>query len=301
MFRNILLVFILGYTSCQSRVDPIQTLELKIDSIIKQKKATVGISIMSSDSTVALAWNDSIRFPLQSVFKFHISLAMLDAIDNGKFGLDQPIQVKKTDLLPKDIWSPLRDEYPNGGIFTIAQLIQYSIIQSDNVACDVLIHLLGTPKTVESYIRSKGIEDIELTFNEKNMQAKWENMFQNWTTPVAASKTLKLFYENKNQILSKKSHQFLWQTMIETTTGKNRLKGLLPDSTFVAHKTGSSGTNSSGITAATNDIGIVFLPDEKYFIISVLVTNSREDEKTNERIIAEIAQAAYEHFTTSYN
>ena len=29
--------------------------------------------------------------------------------------------------------------------------------------------------------------------------------------------------------------------MIETSTGKNRIKGQLPEGTIVAHKTGSSG------------------------------------------------------------
>jgi beta-lactamase class A/beta-lactamase class A VEB len=84
--------------------------------------------------------------------------------------------------------------------------------------------------------------------------------------------------------------------MKETSTGQGRLKGLLPAGTVVAHKTGSSGTNEEGLTAATNDIGIVFLPNGAHFVISVFVTDSKENDETNERIIAEIGKVAYDYF-----
>lgn len=86
--------------------------------------------------------------------------------------------------------------------------------------------------------------------------------------------------------------------MRETSTGLNRIKGLLPEGTVVAHKTGSSGTNKEGLTAVTNAMGIVFLPNGEYFIISIFVTESYENSETNERIIAGIAKAAYDFFTT---
>jgi beta-lactamase class A/beta-lactamase class A VEB len=132
------------------------------------------------------------------------------------------------------------------------------------------------------------------------MQAKWENMFQNWTTPKAATETLKKFYENKNNLLSKSSYDFFWKTNKETTTGANRIKGQLPEGTIVAHKTGWSGTNKeTGITAAVNNIGIVFLPNGEYFILSVFVTESKENFETNEKIISDIAKATYDFYTTT--
>lgn len=190
-------------------------------------------------------------------------------------------------------------ENPNGGTFSIAKLIQYSISHSDNTACDVLIRLIGTPKTVEEYIKKNGIQDLQITYNEEDMQAKWDNMFQNWTTPKAASETLKKFYENKDKLLSKSSYDFFWKTNIDATTGVNRIKGQLPGGTIVAHKTGWSGTNKeTGITAAVNNIGIVFLPNGEYFIISVFVSESKESFDANEKIIADIAKETYDFYTT---
>lgn len=292
-------LLLLLFTSCQysSKTDLLRS---KIEQIITDKNAVVGVSIIGNNGNDTISLHGDRRFPMQSVFKFHIALAVLSEIDNGNLSLDQKIVISKDDLLPEDFWSPLRDENPNGGSFTIEKLIQYSVSQSDNTACDVLIRLIGTPEKVEEYFKKNNIQNIQITYNEKDMQTKWENMFQNWTTPKAASETLKMFYENKNNLLSKISYDFFWKTIKETTTGANRIKGQLPEGTIVAHKTGWSGTNKeTGITAAVNNIGIVFLPNGEYFIISVFVTESLENFETNEKIISDIAKATYDFYTTT--
>lgn len=292
-------LFGLLFTSCQTKTNTTNLLRSKIEHIVSNKNAIVGVSILGNNGKDTLSLNGDRRFPMQSVFKLHIALAVLSEIDKGKLSLDQAIEIGKDELLHADFWSPLRDENPNGGSFTLEKLIQYTVSQSDNTACDVLIQLIGTPKTVEEYIKKNHIQEIQITFNEVDMQAKWENMFQNWTTPKAASETLKVFYENKNKLLSKRSYDFFWKTNRETTTGTSRIKGQLPKETIVAHKTGFSGTNKeTGITAAVNDIGIVFLPQDEYFIISVFVTESMENMETNEKIIADIAKATYDFYTS---
>ncbi len=61
--------------------------------------------------------------------------------------------------------------------------------------------------------------------------------------------------------------------MTETTTGTKRIKGLLPNGTVVAHKTGTSAT-VKGVTAATNDVGLVTLPNGRHLAIAVFVSDS---------------------------
>lgn len=297
LFTLMFLLWLLA-TSCRTLNNRTDSLRNKIEQIVSDKKAVVGVSIIGNNGKDTISLHGDRRFPMQSVFKFHIALAVLSQVDKGKLSLDQTIVISKDDLLPEDFWSPLRDENPNGGSFTIERLIQYSVSHSDNTACDILIKLIGTPKTVEEYFKKNNIQDIQITFNEEEMQAKWENMFENWTTPNTASETLKMFYENKNNLLSKTSYDFFWQTNKETTTGNSRIKGQLPEGTIVAHKTGWSGTNKeTGITAAVNNIGIVFLPNGEYFIISVFVSESKESFESNEKIIADIAKATYDFYT----
>ncbi len=288
------LIFLL--ISSQAFTQTIDSLLQNIKQILSSKNAVIGVSIVGNNGGDTLSINGERHFPMQSVFKFHIGIAMLSEIDKGNFGLDQKIEIHKKDLFP-NFHSPIRDKYPEGGTLTIAEILEYTVSQSDNIGCDALLRLLGGPQTVENYFVNNKFKDISIKINEEVMQSNWDLQFQNWTTPNAANQVLESFYDNKKKLLSQKSYDFLWKVMQETSTGKDRLRGQLPEATVVAHKTGWSGTNKlTGITAAVNDIGIVFLPNGQHFYISVFVTDSKEDITTNERIIADIARAAWDYF-----
>jgi beta-lactamase class A len=291
-FTGLLILFITFQTSAQT----LDSLKQKIQQIVSSKNVEVGVSIIGNSRKDKLSINGDRHFPLQSVFKFHIALAVLSEVDQGKFSLDQKIKIEQKDLLP-NLYSPIREDYPNGAELTLSQILEYTVSQSDNVGCEVLLRLIGGPQVVEKYFKKKKIKDVSIKFNEVEQQNSWDLQFQNWTTPKVANDVLSIFYINKKKFLSQKSYDFIWKVMRETKTGQNRLKGQLPAGTIIAHKTGSSGTNkTTGITAAVNDIGIVFLPNGQHFFISVFVTNSKEDVETNEKIIADIAKAAWDYF-----
>jgi len=275
---------------------PAQTnsLRQKIEQIISDKKATVGVSIYGIEDKDTLNINGNQHYPMQSVFKFPIAWTILHLVDKGKLKLTQGIYIKKEELLP-DTWSPIREQYPNGNItLPLAKIIQYTVAQSDNNGCDILLKLAGGPEAVNRYMHQRGIRNIAIRFNEAAMHKTWEAQYANWITPQAATRMLVLFYHNNS--LSETSFDFLWKTMLSTGTGKNTIRGQLPAGTPIAHKTGSSGTNDQGITAATNDIGIVTLPDGRHFAISVFISDSKEDKATNEKIIAGIAKCTWDYF-----
>ena len=288
-FIGILLIFFNGCSNSN-----INSLEIKIEQLLKSKDATVGVAIQGIENNESLQINGNKHFPMQSVFKFHIALAVLNAVDNGELKLDQEVFISKSDLLP-NTWSPIREKYPDEDVkLTLAEIIKYTVSWSDNNGCDILIKMIGGPKEVENYVKKIGIDDIAINFDEEDMHKDWDAQFSNWTTPKAATDLLILFYTKK--VLVDSTYKFLLKTMVETTTGKNKIKGQLPEGTIVAHKTGSSGTNDEGITAASNDIGIVTLPNGNHFAISVFVSNSKESEETNEKIIADISKLAWDYF-----
>jgi beta-lactamase class A len=268
-------------------------LQLKIEQIVQSKKANVGFAMLGIENADSLSINGNVHFPMQSVFKFHQALTVLDLVDKAKLKLDQDIYVKKSDLMP-DTWSPLRDKYPNGNInLKLSEILSYTVSQSDNSGCDILFRLIGGTGVANDFIQKQGIKDISIVATEAEMAKDYNIQFKNWTTPIAAVQILKKFYQNK--IIFDNNTKFLYKIMVETTTGLNRLKGKLPESTVVAHKTGSSGSKDN-ITAAFNDIGIVTLPNGKHYAIAVFITNSKENDEINAAIIAEISKAVWEYF-----
>ena len=273
----------------------ISNLVTRINDVIRTKNAVVGVAIGGNNGRDTVSINGSNHLPMQSVFKFPIALAILSEVDKGKFSLKQKIKIEQKEMQP-DLYSPIREKYPQGVTLTLAEILEYTVSQSDNVGCDVLLRLIDGPLVVEDFLRKKGFQDVDIKINEEVMQRDWDSQFQNWTTPLTANAILTTFYENKNGLLSKKSYRFIWKIMKGTTTGLKRLRGELPSETVVAHKTGYSGTNKAGITAAVNDIGLVFLPNGQHFYISVFVTDSKENFETNEKIIADVAKLAWDYF-----
>jgi beta-lactamase class A len=292
----ILLIFILSINrhAYSQTINAKDILSKKIDSICQTKKADIGVAILGLEDNDSFTRNKNKKYPMQSVYKLHLALAVLNEVDKGKLALNQPILVKKSDLLP-NTWSPMRDKYPEGNVYLfLSEILSYSVSNSDNNACDILFRLVGGTKKVHKYIRKLGIKNVSIEATEEEMSKDWSIQFKNTTKPFSTVQLLKKFY--KEPILSKARGGFLWEIMTETTTGPNKIKGLLPKEVEVAHKTGASGTNKEGITAASNDIGIVILPNGKHFAIAVFVANSKEDTAANDRIIAEITKAAWDYF-----
>ena len=71
---------------------------------------------------------------------------------------------------------------------------------------------------------------------------------------------------------------------------------MLPDGTVVAHKTGTSQT-VNGVTAATNDVGLVTLPNGQHLAIAVFVSDSTANDTIREEVIAKVARAAWDEWS----
>lgn len=250
------------------------------------------MAFVGSNPGDTLSINGDRRLPMQSVFKFHLALAVLHHIDSGQASLSDTLNITKDDL-STGLWSVIRNKYPDGARLTLAEVLRYTVANSDNVGCDILFRLLGGVQKVEAYLHSVGIRDIAITYDEAEMQASWERQYENWTTAKAANLAMKTFYENKGRQLSLESHVFLWQTMKKSWNDRISMKSLLPEGTVIAHKTGHSGKDQWGVTRAQNDIGIIFLPDGGHFFLSVLISDSSESSETNKQLIAEITKRCW--------
>ncbi len=267
-------------------------LRQKLVQIIATKKADVGVSILNLDNGDTININGSKHYPMISVFKFHIALTILNKVDKGELSLNQKLFIKKSELL-ENTWSPFREKYPEGDVsITLKEALIWTISVSDNNLCDILIRLVGGVKTVDNFINNP---DFIIRNDEEAMHKNWDAQFLNTITPNFSNQLLRRFFEK--QLLTQKSTKFLYKTMVTTSVGQNRIKGELPQKVEVAHRTGSSFTNDVGLTGAINDIGIVKLPNGKYFIISVFVHNTTETFKDGEKIIAELSKATWDYYT----
>ena len=141
-------------------------------------------------------------------------------------------------------------------------------------------------------MRGLGIENTFISASEKTMHDRIENQYLNRSTPTATARLIETFFENR--LFASKYKKFLIRIMTETSTGQDKLKGLLPPDCTVGHKTGSSDRTSTGVKIADNDAGFVLTPDGKRYYIAVFVSDSQEDDPTNASIIARISAIVYD-------
>ncbi|NER81144.1 MAG: class A beta-lactamase, subclass A2 [Leptolyngbya sp. SIO1D8] len=269
-------------------------LQNQIEQIASTAQGRVGVAVTLLGTEKSMTLNGDQRFPMQSVYKFPIGMAVLSQVDQGKLRLDQRVVVETRDFVSEGQHSPIRDEYPQGVELSLAELLKYMVSESDGTACDVLLGLVGGPDVVTEYLRELGVNGIVVANTEKEIGQDKVVQYQNYATPDAAIVLLRVLHEGQD--LSEASQALLLQLMTETPTGSQRIKGLLPDETVVAHKTGTSLT-VDGITAATNNVGLVTLPNGRHFAISVFVSDSTADATIREGVIAQVARAAWDEWS----
>lgn len=267
----------------------------QLEKIASVAKGHVGIEAVVLETGETVSLNPHDHFPMQSVYKFPIAMTILRQVDDGKLKLDQKVRVEKSDFVGPSQHSPLRDQNPNGAEISISELLRFAVSESDGTASDVLLKLAGGFQAVQSYLGELKVPDVTVLSTEKELAQDNETQYRNWASPDGAIALLRAFHEKRG--LSEPSNELLRKLMTETPTGLKRLKGLLPAGTVVAHKTGTSGAKN-GITAATNDIGIITLPNGKHLAIAVFVSDSPADEATREAAIAEIAKTVWDKWSS---
>lgn len=268
-------------------------LQRQIQDLIRDADATVGVAVLTSGGE-SFAVNDTIGFAMLSTFKFPLAMAVLHQLDERGTPLDTALLITKADLLP-DTYSPLRDSCPEGNFrLPVRRLIEYAITLSDNNACDILLRFIGGPAALQQYIRNLGIPGIAIAADEALMHRSPENVYLNHARPSSAALLIDRFLQGN--LLSPAHQQFLKNTMIATSTGTDKLRGMLPSSAVVGHKTGSS-DRIHGMKIADNDIGFVLLPDGTHYSITVFVMNSRKSDTANAALIARISKLVYDHYS----
>jgi beta-lactamase class A len=252
-----------------------------------------GASAMLIETGETASFHGTDRFPMQSVYKFPIAMAVLHDVDLGLLRLDQAVKVAKAEMVPPALRSPLRDRHPNGAIVPLRELLRFAVSESDGTASDVLFRLAGGAARITQYLRDLGIDGVMIATTEMAMSRDTSVQYRNWAQPAGMAALLRAFHEGRGLLPA--SRTLLHHLMVHTPTGPNRLKGLLPPEAEVAHKTGTSGT-AGGLTAATNDVGIITLPDGRHAAIAVFVSDSPASLAVRERVIARIARAAWDHW-----
>jgi beta-lactamase class A len=276
---------------------PAATLTQDIERLARSIGGRVGVSAVAIESGEHVAFQGGQPFFMASVVKFPVALRVLELVDEGKLRLDQKVAVRNADIAPGV--KVLGGNFRPGMEFTIRDLLDYMITASDNTACDVLMGLSGGPQAATARLQALGIKGIRVDRTEKQVAADFARSHARFlkdtrdtSTPDAMAALLAKF--QAGETLKPASTTLLREMLERSTTFPNRLKGLLPAGTVVAHKTGTWSD------AAINDVGIITLPGStRHVAIAVFTNRSKREMREVERAIAEIGRVVYDYWATA--
>ncbi len=230
---------------------------------------------------------------LMSVFKFHLALVVLDEMQKKGGSLDAELHVPAA-TWELDTWSPLRAIYRGKDAdITLRVLLDAAVAGSDNLATDVLINYLGGMPKLQASLEAMDVKDTILKYDEKSMRST-AFCLENTASPASVLKLLRRFH--KKEIIQGKYYDFLNETLLSTSTGANKIKGLLPQATPVGHKTGGS-ARVDGIKLADNDAGYILLPDGRTLYLVAFVQQSKASDDDCAAQIAQLASLLYKKYT----
>jgi beta-lactamase class A len=265
-------------------------LHQQIAEIAKDAKGAVYVACSLPGTTLDCNLNEHGHPPMQSTFKFPLAMAVLHEIELGKLQLYQSVRFLKSDR--SETYSPLQEEFPAADVdVPLIKLIKLSVETSDNTATDIELRLIGGPSVLQRYLDSLGFSAIHQQDSEHTLHGDQKLQYRDYAEPAAMVGLLRLLADHSPLYYDHTLRLNTW--LLEATSGPQRIKGMLPAGTPVAHKTGSSG-EEFGMIPATNDVGLVTLPDGRRLAIAIFVTDAHADQATCETVIARIARAIYD-------
>jgi beta-lactamase class A len=284
-------------------------------------RGEVGISVRDIDEGWTVAWEGDRPRPQQSVSKLWVAIAVMDAVDQGRLSLSDPVTVRRSDLTV--FHQPIRAQIGKDGYrTTIGNLLSCAMTRSDNTCNDVLLWKVGGPEAIRRMLRTKGVEGVTFGPGERLLQARtagleWKPEWAGgwgflqaraamnqetrrraleryladpYDGASANGVTLGIALLAKGKLLSAQSTASLVTLMHASKTGPLRLKSGLRPGWTLAHKTGT-GQDLGSLSTGYNDVGLLRAPDGHRYAVAVMIASTREPIPVRMRLMGDVTRA----------
>ncbi len=276
--------------SMAQRNKDISVLKQRVDSVLDSSAGTYAVAFKDLSTGMQLYINEKEYYHVASTMKTPVMIEVFRQAELRKFSLDDSIEVINSfkSIIDGSEYSLEVSDDGEDGLYTsigkkesIRNLVFKMITVSSNLATNILIGKVG-PGNVMKTMGEMGLKDIQVLRGVEDGKA-YKAGRNNTTTAY----DLSVIFE---QIARKKAvSPSASEAMIEILLAqkfKSMIPGQLPAGVKVAHKTGS-------IANVQHDSGIIFLPDERMYVLVIL---SKDLKSSNDGIktIATLSRIIYD-------
>jgi len=259
-------------------------------------------------------------FLMCSTYKIPIAICFMQKVELGQFNLEQLYEVTEFDIRPGNSFTLNQLDFSKSNLhISLYNLLRLMLQESCNSATDILLRLIGGPQAVMHSLAEAKIKNLsinrytlellahsdgiyELPADMKCSIEQYKSLLQNSCKKMAAnlgednrdSTTPQAMVEllsqlTQHQLLSSHNSELLLAIMRGCKRGPNRLLGLLPPKTPLAHKTGTA----HGFTC---DVGIMTLPFHLGNVAIAAYIKNSTDLNCNEQVLAQVGRSIYDYF-----
>lgn len=252
-----------------------RTLQNKVNNF----RGEVGIIIKDLDTDWEITFNKNKLMPAASLVKLPILLSYFYAAEEGKVKLSDTVNLRRSQIVAG---SKVLGNAPGGSVYSVEELFNPMITQSDNTATNVLIERMGF-STLNDYFRKLGLKNTNLSRKMLDFKERREGV-ENYTTVSDMAYLLEELYRKSflNKDISEKCLELLVQQKVN-----DRIPRKLPKAVSVAHKTGLE-------RHICHDVGIVFT-DKGDFLVCVLAKHDDKLARSAKKFISDVALLTYKY------
>jgi len=236
-------------------------LRLKLENLVSywaERGVVVAIQMEYLNTGSYLSINQNYRMLPASLTKVPVAMMVLRRIEEGSLSFDQTLVIKQEDLDNK--WGEMY-KLPVGTQFKLREVVEKSLIESDNTAHKMLYRLVGVNEA----------QDMSVELNLEDLFDK-----EGKITAREYAKLLRSLYTSS--YLKAENSEMMLDLMSQDQVVKFLIRGLGSGVKY-AHKFGESAAIYSYL-----DAGIVYVPNRPYVLVVMV-----HDEEGRVKITREIA------------
>lgn len=274
--------------SCESRLD---TLKRDIQAVLEKENGTFAVAFMDLQTGEQVLINEHESFHAASTMKSPVMVEVYKQAAEGRFYLADSMVVKNefrsiVDGSPFSLDSADDSEHDMYKILgkrrPIYDLVYLMIIQSSNLATNIVIEMVDAKKVTET-MRSFGAKDIQVLRGVEDSKAFAAGL----NNSVTAYDLMLIFQKiATGEAVNPEASQQMVEILLDQKFNE-LIPAKLPPTVKVAHKTG-------WITGVQHDSGIVYLPDGRKYVLVLLSKNLKERE-SGTQAMADVSERIYQY------
>lgn len=255
----------------------------KLADIERRSGGRMGIALTDTTGRLLLGQRSDERFAMCSTFKLLLAGQVLRGAANGGPSLRTPLPLSKADLLPH---SPYIETQVDAGELRLGFAAEQIVKVSDNAAANLILKATGGPASFTQRVRAMGDAVTRLDRTELDLNENAPGDPRDTTSPAAMAKSgAMLVY---GDYLNADYRRQLRSWLIDSETGRARIRAGLPPAWIAGDKTGTCGT-------AYNDVAFIEAPDGSKYMLAAFLDRPTVTGDAANALLAEVGRAIAEN------